>query len=147
MSYGGAVRGRAVGWRRVLEPCGWRCCVLADLRAAWVGQRVWRVGRHGVGDKKIMFLTKKKARQIAISMVVPPSCHRATWRVGPAWGVRRARIGWEKFSIVFAPYSIDYLLLLSAQLFAITYTYTYTYTYTKRGRLARHTYIMRVVLA
>jgi hypothetical protein len=29
------------------------------------------------------------------------------WRVGPVWRVRWARIGWEKFSIVFAPYSID----------------------------------------
>jgi hypothetical protein len=28
-------------------------------------------------------------------------------RVGPAWGVRRAWFGWEKFSIVFTPYSID----------------------------------------
>jgi hypothetical protein len=38
-------------------------------------------------------------------MVVPPFGHHATWHVGPAWEVRRARIGCEKFSIVFASYS------------------------------------------
>jgi hypothetical protein len=35
------------------------------------------------------------------------STSKIIWQVGPAWGVRRTRFGWEKFSIVFAPYSID----------------------------------------
>jgi hypothetical protein len=35
------------------------------------------------------------------------STSKNMWRVGPAWGVRWTRIGWEKFSIVFTPYSID----------------------------------------
>jgi hypothetical protein len=36
------------------------------------------------------------------------STSKNIWWVGPTWGVRRARFGWEKFSIVFAPHSIDY---------------------------------------
>jgi hypothetical protein len=35
------------------------------------------------------------------------STSKNIWRVGPAWGVRRTWFRWEKFSIVFAPYSID----------------------------------------
>jgi hypothetical protein len=38
------------------------------------------------------------------------STFKNIWRVGPTWGVRRVRFEWEKFSIVFAPYSIDRLV-------------------------------------
>jgi hypothetical protein len=75
-------------------------------KGGWWAQQVWRVGRHGVGDKKFVFLaeTLPKLRFLWSFHLFG---HHATWRVGPAWGVRRARIWWEKFSIVFAPYSID----------------------------------------
>jgi hypothetical protein len=61
------------------------------------------VGKKGRGEKNNSFFFGRNAPQIAISMTVPPFW--PSWK-GPAWGVTRTRIEWEKFSIVFAPYSI-----------------------------------------
>jgi hypothetical protein len=68
-----------------------------------------KVGRHGVGDKKIMFLAETLPK-LRVLWSFHLFGHHATWRVGSTWGVKRAWIGWEKFSIVFTPYSIDYVV-------------------------------------
>jgi hypothetical protein len=70
---------------------------------------------------ELLVFFDRNAPKIEIFMVVPPFfCHYTTWRVGPAWGVRRARIVWEKFSIVFAPYSIDNVIDFTIQYISIS---------------------------
>jgi hypothetical protein len=85
-----------------------RCCSVGmGRRVQVVGPKwVWRAGTCGVGEKNNLFLaeTLLKLRYLWSFHLFG---HHATWWVGPVWGVRQARIGWERFSIVFAPYSID----------------------------------------
>jgi hypothetical protein len=75
----------------------------------WVGPAGTQRGYARGGWKK--FVSGRLTLQIAIFLVLHSpstlSTSKNTRRVGPAWGVRRPRFGWEKFSIVFAPYSID----------------------------------------
>jgi hypothetical protein len=73
---------------------------------------VWWAGIVQMGEKKITFLTETLPK-LRFLWWFHLFGHHATWRVGPAWGVRRTRIGWEKFSIVFGPYSIYKKGLLS----------------------------------
>jgi hypothetical protein len=72
----------------------------------WWAQRVQRVGRCGVGEKSNSFLTETLPK-LRFLWSFHLFGHHVTWQVGPAWGVRRDRIGWEKFSIVFTSYDID----------------------------------------
>jgi hypothetical protein len=70
----------------------------------------WWVGTHAVGDKRIIFLAETLSK-LQFVWLFHLFGQLIRWRVGPMWGVRRTQIGWEKFSIVFAPYSIDYCRL------------------------------------
>jgi hypothetical protein len=82
----------------------------AGMEGGWVGpRRVLGVGRRGAWVIK-NYVFGKNSPQIVIFMVVSPFCHHATLQVGLTWGVRWTRIRWEKFSTVFAPYSIDNIL-------------------------------------
>jgi hypothetical protein len=59
--------------------------------------------------KKIRFWQKRSPNCDFLVLHSPStlSTYKNIWRLGSSWGVRWARFGWEKFSIVFTPYSID----------------------------------------
>jgi hypothetical protein len=76
-------------------------------RQVWCGLMGW-VRRWWV--RKIIRFWQKRSLNCDFSVLHSPSTlstPKNIWRVDPSWGVRRTRFRWEKFSIVFAPYSID----------------------------------------
>jgi hypothetical protein len=73
------------------------------------------VGMRGGVDagwvRKTLHFWQKRSPNCDFLVLHSPSAlssFKKIWRVGSAWGVRRVWFGWEKFSIVFTPYSIDY---------------------------------------
>jgi hypothetical protein len=57
-----------------------------------------------MGEKTLRFFINTP--KIVISTVIPPFCHHATWRVGPAWGVWWVKFSEKKFQLSSLPYSI-----------------------------------------
>jgi hypothetical protein len=78
-----------------------------ERRRGWV-QRVHDVGMCVVGEKNNLFLaeTFSKLRFLVLHSPSTLSTSKNIWHVGPTWGVRWDRLRWEKFTSVFAPYSI-----------------------------------------
>jgi hypothetical protein len=94
----------------------------AQIRKKYRGRRGvnrWDMEKLGVGTvvgkqrawwEKNHFLAETLSKLWFLALHSPStlSTSKNIWRVGPAWGVRWIRFGWEKFSIVFAPYGIDF---------------------------------------
>jgi hypothetical protein len=82
---------------------------------AWCG--MW-VGKTTLGNKNISFLaeTLSKLRFLWSFHFLSQTIR---WRVGPMWEVRRVRIGWEKFSIVFALIVYIYISNLGQTIFKV----------------------------
>jgi hypothetical protein len=71
----------------------------------WVAGWAWRVHMRWV-TKELRFWQKRSPNCDFLVLHSPSTLSTSInkWRVGPVWGVRRTRFGWEKFSIVFAHY-------------------------------------------
>jgi hypothetical protein len=97
-------------------------------------RRVRRAGTTDEGEKNITFFWQKRSSNCDFA-VVPPFCPPLTWWVGPVWGVRRAQIEWELFSIVFAPYCTE-MCIFALLVFGRTrlYEFIYLYLYYKERR-------------
>jgi hypothetical protein len=92
-----------MGWtlQQLRRGTGGRGCIRKSGPKAGIG-----VSMRGVGEKNDSFFSRTLPK-LQFPWSFHLFGHHATWHVGPTWGLRRAWIGWEKFSIVFAHYSID----------------------------------------
>jgi hypothetical protein len=74
----------------------------------WWARQVQEVGTD-VGEKTIRFCQKRSPNCNFLILHSPSTYPLSITYDGwdRQWGVRRTRFRWEKFSIVFTPYSID----------------------------------------